>query len=34
MCISGAFIVSLVASIFPIQRALRIKIVDGLRVVD
>jgi len=34
MCIIGAFIVSLVASIFPIQRALRIKIVDGLRVVD
>jgi putative ABC transport system permease protein len=34
MCIVGAFLVSMVASIFPIQRALRIKIVDGLRVVD
>ncbi len=34
MCISGSFLVSMVASIFPIQRALRIKIVDGLRVVD
>ncbi len=34
MCILGAFVVSIVASIFPIQRALRIKIVEGLRVVD
>ena len=29
-----AVIVGLVAAIFPISRALRIKIVDGLRVVD
>ncbi|UCD16669.1 MAG: ABC transporter permease, partial [Candidatus Zixiibacteriota bacterium] len=33
-CIIGTFIVGIVASFFPIQRALRIKIVDGLRVVD
>lgn len=34
LCIIGAFIVGIIASFFPIQRALRIKIIDGLRVVD
>ncbi len=34
LCIGTALLVGLGASIFPIQRALRIKIVDGLRVVD
>jgi putative ABC transport system permease protein len=33
-CMATAFIVGIGASIFPIQRAMRIKIVDGLRVVD
>jgi putative ABC transport system permease protein len=34
MCIGFALIVGIVSAIFPIQRALRISIVDGLRVVD
>ncbi|MEZ5360652.1 MAG: FtsX-like permease family protein [Candidatus Zixiibacteriota bacterium] len=34
VCLITAVIVGLIAAIFPIQRALRIRIVDGLRVVD
>lgn len=34
ICLLTAAIVGVVAAIFPIQRALRMKIVDGLRVVD
>lgn len=34
LCFAIALIVGVIASIFPIQRALHIKIVDGLRVVD
>jgi putative ABC transport system permease protein len=33
-CIIGTVIVGIIASFFPIQRAWRIRIVDGLRVVD
>ncbi len=33
-CIITAFLVGLIASVFPIRRALKMKIVDGLRVVD
>ena len=34
LCVIIAFAVGCIASLFPIQRALRIRIVDGLRVVD
>jgi len=34
LCIVSALIVGFISAVFPIQRALRIKIVDGLRVVD
>jgi putative ABC transport system permease protein len=34
MCIGFAVLVGIISAIFPIQRALRIRIVDGLRVVD
>jgi putative ABC transport system permease protein len=34
MCIGFAALVGIISAIFPIQRALRIRIVDGLRVVD
>jgi putative ABC transport system permease protein len=34
MAVAAAFVVGCLAAIFPIQRALSIKIIDGLRVVD
>lgn len=34
LCFVSALLVGLISAVFPIQRALRIKIVDGLRVVD